>query len=223
VSSRSCLTSSTTLSQLLTYSAVNKSRTWLQMRKFRVLPHVLHFVHCSPFLHCELYLCRYLAPDAQVSSTAEGHSHSCESPRESEFSVSSSKVLIKEQVPSSAAVSAAESVPASKAGKPKRLSFVQEGSPFVEQQGMVSPASASGASAAAGAPVGLEGRQQMGLWMRLIWALTKYRALLWRELLITTRWVCASMCCCYAAVAVVRCYAQGSVRSEMQQHVDSSC
>jgi hypothetical protein len=128
-----------------------------------------------------------MAPEAQTSAPADGHSHSCESPK-SEFSASSSKVLIKEQVPSSAAVAAAADHPASKAGKPKRLSFVQEASPFVEQQGIAGPASVGGASGA-GAPVGLQGRQQLGLFTRLLWALTKYRALLWRELLITTRWV----------------------------------
>lgn len=124
----------------------------------------------------------------EATESTEGH-YSCESPKESEYSATSSKVLIKEQAPSSAAVAATTVAdPASAAGKPARLGFVQEASPFVEQQGIAVPASAGGSvSAAAGAPVGLEGRPQMGLWMRLVWALTKYRALLWRELLITTR------------------------------------
>jgi hypothetical protein len=126
-----------------------------------------------------------MPPTAELAAPPEGQPH-CESPK-SEFSATSSKVLIKDQTPSSAAVVAASAAdPAAKAGKPQPLSFVQETSPFVEQQGVASPASASAVGSAGGA-VGLEGRQQLGLWMRLLWALAKYRALLWRELLITTR------------------------------------
>ncbi|KAF6258116.1 hypothetical protein COO60DRAFT_1520342 [Scenedesmus sp. NREL 46B-D3] len=118
----------------------------------------------------------YLPADAQAAAPYDAQPYSCESPK-SEHSATSSRVLMRDQVPSSAAAPAAAG-PASKAGKPKKaLSLVQEASPFIEQQGM----------GTAGAPVGLEGRQRLGLWMRLLWALAKYRALLWRELLITTR------------------------------------
>jgi hypothetical protein len=132
-------------------------------------------------------MCRYVPPAGQLAAPPEGHPHSCDSPK-SEFSATSSKVLIRDQTPSSAAVVAASAA----GGKPQPLSFVQEASPFVEQQGVGSPASA-GAAGPAGGAVGLQGRQQLGLWTRLLWALAKYRALLWRELLITTRWVWLSV------------------------------
>eukprot|EP00882_Tetradesmus_deserticola_P008255 GHRQ01008705.1.p1 GENE.GHRQ01008705.1~~GHRQ01008705.1.p1 ORF type:complete len:649 (+),score=233.14 GHRQ01008705.1:624-2570(+) len=125
----------------------------------------------------------YLPNDAHAAAPHGTQPPSYESSK-SEYSATSSKVLLKDQVPSSAAVSAAAD-PASRAGKFRALSLVQEASPYAEQ-GLASPASA-GTVGLAGGPVGLEGRQQLGLWMRLRWALAKYRALLWRELLITTR------------------------------------
>lgn len=49
----------------------------------------------------------------------------------------------------------------------------------------------------------VEQQQQQSVWSRCMSALHKYRALLWRELLITTRWVASAMLCAHTYRAVL--------------------
>lgn len=132
----------------------------------------------------------YSIPDSPVSNT-------------------SSAVLLKEQTcstdvmsptASTAGRSSTAAAAAAAAGKPamkqaKQLSFVDESGPFAEQSAVPAGAASGGSGVVAvrPPPIGLagvrEGMPQQSLWDQAYTGFSKYRALLWRELLITTRWV----------------------------------